>query len=248
MRSSTGRIGVWPSASTRSSSMKLANRSPILVASAPSTLPSAQPSMISRTCCSAASASITNGPQAARSLGISAVSSQEPLTCPNRSSWMRMSGFMPSRASSRIVTPAIYPRPRERRTIAPHDRDADQHLRRAGLRHRGRVLRHRRRPGAGGPGRGLRLLRGRQRRRRQLAPGQRQRDVLGLRVAAHQHLAPADVLRVVPDARLAAGLSRPPADRGVLRRLRRPLRAASSRSPSAPRSPWSGRWRRAGTP
>src|SRR6478609_9503818 len=67
--------------------------------------------MISRTCSSAVSASITNGPHEERSPGISAVSSQAPLTWPKRSSWMRMSGFMPSRASSRIVTPAIYPRP-----------------------------------------------------------------------------------------------------------------------------------------
>ncbi len=106
--SSSGRIGVWPSSSTRSSSMKLAKRSPILWASPPATLPAAQSSMISRTCSSAVSASITKGPHEERSPGISAVSSQVPLTWPKRSSWMRMSVLKPSRASSRIVTPAIY--------------------------------------------------------------------------------------------------------------------------------------------
>ena len=109
-RSSSGRIGVWPSCSTRSSSMKLANRSPIFRASSPLSggpdRPRRRSSMISRTCCSAASASITNGPHEERSPGISAVSSQVPLTWPKRSSWMRMSGFMPSRASSRMLTPA----------------------------------------------------------------------------------------------------------------------------------------------
>ena len=95
--------------------MKLANRLPILRASSalsavsPSSSPEAADSMISRTCSSAVSASITNGPHEERSLGISAVSSQAPLTWPKRSSWMRMSGFMPSRASSRIVTRANLP-------------------------------------------------------------------------------------------------------------------------------------------
>src|SRR4051794_16572446 len=106
--SSSGRIGVWPSSSTRSSSMKLAKRSPIFFASLPPTFPSAQASMISRTCSSAVSASITKGPHEDRSPGISAVSSQLPFTWPNRSSWTRMSVLKPSRASSRIVTRAIY--------------------------------------------------------------------------------------------------------------------------------------------
>ena len=70
----------------------------------------------------------------------------------------------------------------------------------------------------------VRLLRGRQRGRRQLALPQRQRDVLGLPVAAHQHLAAADGVPPLPDARGPAGLPEPLADRGVLRRLRRPLR------------------------
>ena len=67
--------------------------------------------MISRTCSSAASASCTNGPQLDRSAGISASSSQRPLTWPKRSSWGRMSGFMPSRASSRMLTPPDPNRP-----------------------------------------------------------------------------------------------------------------------------------------
>ena len=47
---------------------------------------------------------------------------------------------------------------------------------------------------------------------------------LGLPVAAHQHLAAADGVPRLPDARGPAGLPEPLADRAVLRRLRRPLR------------------------
>ena len=60
--------------------------------------------------------------------------------------------------------------------------------------------------------------------RRQLALHERQRDVLGLPLAAHQHLARADGLLDLPDARRLPGLPEPLPDRQVLRRLRRPLR------------------------
>ena len=59
--------------------------------------------MIVRTWSSAMSASWTNGPQLDRSAGMSSVSNQGPLTWPNRSSCGRMAGFMPSRASSRML-------------------------------------------------------------------------------------------------------------------------------------------------
>src|SRR5690349_19960486 len=85
--------------------MKLRYRSPILRASSPSgESVAASSSTMSRTCCSARSASCTKGPQAALSLGISVSSSQRPLTWPKRSSCGRMSGFMPSRASSKMLT------------------------------------------------------------------------------------------------------------------------------------------------
>ena len=60
--------------------------------------------------------------------------------------------------------------------------------------------------------------------RRQLALHERQRDVLGLPLASHQHLARADGLRDVSDARRLPRLPEPLPDRQVLRRLRRPLR------------------------
>ncbi len=86
--------------------MKLVNRSPIFWALLPgSWVPAASSVMISRTRASDWSASATNAPHEERSAGMSVVSSQRPFTCRNRSSWGRMSGFMPARASSRIVTP-----------------------------------------------------------------------------------------------------------------------------------------------
>ena len=94
----------------------------------------------------------------------------------------------------------------------------------ARVRHRGRLLGHRGSPGAPRAGHPVRLLRGGQRGRRQLALPQRQRHVLGLPVAAHQHVAAADGVPRVPDAGGPAGLPEPLADRRVLRRLRRPLR------------------------
>ena len=102
--SKSGINGSAPRLSIRSSSMKLVKASPILRSSSESPSPRAQASMISRTFASTPSASSTNGPHEERSCGISVVSSQLPLTWPNRSSWGRMSGFMPDLASSRIVT------------------------------------------------------------------------------------------------------------------------------------------------
>ncbi len=64
-----------------------------------------------------------------------------------------------------------------------------------------RFVRHRRRAGPPRPRNRLRLLRDGQRGRRQLALRERQRHVVGVPVAAHQHLAAADGVPHVPDAR-----------------------------------------------
>ncbi len=101
-----------PSAAIASVSMKEAKRSPILRASSSgadwsgAVASAARSVMMSRTWASAASASCTNGPQLERSDGISVSASQRPLTWPNRSSWGRVSGSMPARASSRMLTAA----------------------------------------------------------------------------------------------------------------------------------------------
>ncbi len=89
--SRSARTGSAPSASMRSSSMKLVNRSPIFWAfepcsCAPSSPARASLSMIARTRASDCSASSTNEPHADRSAGISVVSSQRPFMCRNRSS------------------------------------------------------------------------------------------------------------------------------------------------------------------
>ena len=62
--------------------------------------------------------------------------------------------------------------------------------------------------------------------------GNTQRDVGGLPLAAHQHLARADGVLGLPDAEVLSGLPAPHADRRVLRRLRRPLRLPRPRSAS----------------
>ena len=95
-----------------------------------------------------------------------------------------------------------------------------------GLHHRRRQLRHRRLPGAGRARDPLRLLREGVADRRQLALRKRQRDVVRLPLAAHQQLAQADVLQGAADARALPGLPQPLPDGRLLRRLRRPLRAA----------------------
>ncbi len=88
------------------------------------------------------------------------------------------------------------------------------------MRHRGRLFRHRRMSGAQRPRHRVRLLRVRVRDRRQLALPQRQRHVLRLSLAPHQHLAADDGVQVVPDAGESAGLPLALPDRRVLRRLR----------------------------
>ena len=93
-----------------------------------------------------------------------------------------------------------------------------------GLRDRSRLVRDRVLPGSARARDRVRLLRDRLRGRRQLALHERQRDVVGVPLAAHQHLAADDGLRDVPDAGRLSGLSEPLADRALLRRLRRPLR------------------------
>ena len=72
----------------------------------------------------------------------------------------------------------------------------------------------------------VRLLRGVGPRRRQLGVREPQRDVGRLPLAAHQHVARADGLRGAADAGGVSRLPAPHPHRGVLRRLRRPLRAA----------------------
>ena len=54
--------------------------------------------------------------------------------------------------------------------------------------------------------------------------GNKQRDVGRLPRPVHQHLAPADGVLGLPDARVLSGLPPPHPDRRLLRRLRRPLR------------------------
>ncbi len=93
-----------------------------------------------------------------------------------------------------------------------------------GLRDRRRILGDRRLSGAAGARDPLRLLREGLGGRRQLALRERQRDVLGLPLAPHQHLARADVLRDLPDAGRLPRLPEPLPDRPLLRRLRRPFR------------------------
>ena len=70
----------------------------------------------------------------------------------------------------------------------------------------------------------VRLLREVRPRGRQLGLPQHQRDVVGLPVAAHQHVARPDGVLGLPDAGRLSGLPAPHAGRRVLRRLRRPLR------------------------
>ncbi len=64
--------------------------------------------------------------------------------------------------------------------------------------------------------------------RRQLGVRQPQRDVVVLPLAPHQHLARADGVLGFPDAEVVSRLPPPHPDRGLLRRLRRPLRRPRS--------------------
>ena len=124
-----------------------------------------------------------------------------------------------SRAQGRSVRPA---RPDARRSDSELGRDGGGE----DLRDRRRVVRDRLLSGASRARDRVRLLRGRLRGGRQLALPERQPDVVGVPVAAHQHLAAHDGLRDVPDARGLPGLSEPLADRSLLRRLRRSLRVS----------------------
>ena len=78
-----------------------------------------------------------------------------------------------------------------------------------GLRDRRRLVGHRLVPGAERARHRVRLLREGLRGRRQLALHERQRDVVRVRVAAHQHLARADGVRDLPDAGRLSGLPAP---------------------------------------
>ena len=145
-------------------------------------------------------------------------------------------------AAGKGDAPVIFALPS--RHAAPADR----------LRDRRRLLRDRRRQGAARARLRVRLLRGVGPRRRQLGVREPQRDVGRLPLAAHQHVARADGVRGLPDAGDVSRLPAPHAHRGVLRRLRRPLRAprpdhvrdAASRTPSAARRRRLGRHDRAG--
>ena len=92
------------------------------------------------------------------------------------------------------------------------------------VRDRRRLVRHRGRQGAAPAGLRLRLLREVRPRRRHLGLQEPQRDVGGVPLAAHQHLARADGVRRLPDAEVVSRLPAPHPHRRVLRRLRRPLR------------------------
>ncbi len=72
----------------------------------------------------------------------------------------------------------------------------------------------------------VRLLREVRPRGRQLGVREPQRHVGRLPRPVHQHLAPAHGVLGLPDARVLPGLPPPHPDRGLLRRLRRPLRPA----------------------
>ena len=104
------------------------------------------------------------------------------------------------------------------------------------LRDRRRLVRDRRRQGAARARDPVRLLREVRPGRRQLGVRQHQRHVLGVPLAAHQHLARADGVHRLPDAEVVSRLPAPHADRAVLRRLRRPLRLPRARSRSRPAS------------
>ena len=93
-----------------------------------------------------------------------------------------------------------------------------------GVRHRRGLVGDRLVSGTAGARDRLRLLREGLRRRRQLALRQRQRHVVRVPLALHQHLAADDAVRQLPDAGRLPGLSAPRADSRLLRRLRRPLR------------------------
>src|SRR4051794_2604801 len=108
-RSRSAATGAAPSSSTRSESMKDFHRSPICCVGEPFSAvadAAAHSSMIARTCCSAVSAMTAKAPQLDRSDGISSSASQRPFTWPKRSSWGRIEGSIPARASSRIVMAA----------------------------------------------------------------------------------------------------------------------------------------------
>ena len=72
--------------------------------------------------------------------------------------------------------------------------------------------------------------------RRQLALPERQRHVVGVPVAAHQHVAPDHGVRVVPDERRVPDLSEPRADRALLRHASSTTSASVTASSSAPPS------------
>ena len=94
------------------------------------------------------------------------------------------------------------------------------------VRDRRGIVRHRGGQGARPARDRLRLLREVRPGGRELGLPQHQRDVVGLPVAAHQHLARPDGVLGLPDAGRLSGLPAPHAGRGLLRRLRRPLRPA----------------------
>ena len=93
-----------------------------------------------------------------------------------------------------------------------------------GMRDRRRLLGDRSRQGPARAGNPVRLLREVRPGRRQLGVRQPQRDVVGIPLAAHQHLARADGVLGLPDAQVVSRLPAPHAHRAVLQRLRRPLR------------------------
>ena len=125
-------------------------------------------------------------------------------------------GWWRSLASRTVVSPCAF-RPASPATPSLSAEVRSPRWARPGLHHRRRLVGHRRVPGAERARHRLRLLREGLAGRRQLALRERQRHVVRLPLAVHQHLAQDDGVRGLPDA---AGLSRLPAphpDRPLLR-------------------------------
>ncbi len=131
--------------------------------------------------------------------------------------------------------------------MATRERGARARAAAAGVHHRRGLLRHRRGQGAARARHRLRLLREVRPRRRQLGVRQQERHVRRLPRPVHQHLAPADGVLGLPDARVLPGLPPPHSDRGLLRRPTSTTSASARRSPSrrassTPRATTDGAW------
>ena len=149
----------------------------------------------------------------------SSIVSRMVSACSQRKPMNSETPSIPSRRATRGSLVALWPAGQFALGSGP-----DGPGRSTGVRDRRRFVRHRLVSGAQRPRHPVRLLRDGLRGGRQLALHERQRAVVGLRVAVDQHLAPDHGVRGVPDARGLSGLPDAPPDRRLLRRLRGPLR------------------------